>query len=242
MKILKAIMKNLTILNLFLILLISYLAYFNVLPLLGQEIKISTPSIIKTKIEYPVITTETQTPMSSNFILIAEQNLFHPERKIPEKKEDMQLPKPEFVLYGTLITDTISIAYMEDLKAPHNTAGRGKRQKALQKGAIYSGFALSEIHHDRVVMVRGDERIEVRISDYQHKKPRATETAADSITSKVKTDDLATPIPDKSVTIEPQRSVRKTTITNPNTQSEDVDQRELRRLERETLRQRIIQR
>ncbi len=175
-------------------------------------------------------------PAIPDYMLIAEQNLFHPERRIPEKKEEKQLPKPEFVLYGTLITDDTGIAYMEDLKAPYNTAGRGNRQKAIQKGSIFSGFSLSEIHHDKVVMLRGDERIDVKITEQKNKKPRI---AALPATGDVKSEALeqpevrnatqqpsrgraevrtSTPRPDRIRETEQQRSDRRNLRRNPNPQ------------------------
>lgn len=152
--------------------------YFAILPLVDMNINIALPISKETETDNPASVQQPQLPSLTDYMSIAEQNLFHPERKIPEKKEEKQLPKPEFVLYGTLISDTTSIAYMEDMKAPYNTAGRGKRQKAIQKGASLSGFVLSEIYHDKVVMVRGDERIEVSVLDQQNKKLRGTDTVA----------------------------------------------------------------
>ncbi len=90
------------------------------------------------------------------------------------------------------MTDDVSIAYMQDLKAPLNTTGRGTRQKAIQKGTIFSGFTLSEVHHDKVVMLRGEERIEIKVTEQQNKKERSSIVTPS--TSTVKTE-----IPDSEV-------------------------------------------
>ncbi|MEW6571245.1 MAG: hypothetical protein AB1390_08760 [Nitrospirota bacterium] len=109
----------------------------------------------------------------TDYSAISENNLFHPERKIPvEKKEEQPLPKPEFVLYGTLITDYLSLAYIEDLKMPLTTPGRGKRQTVLRKGDIMSGFTLAEIDTDKVVMVRGEEKMMLYLHDPTKTKTR----------------------------------------------------------------------
>lgn len=176
MQTLRYLLRNISVLNIILLLSVLLLSYSTVLPLLDMNIQLALPSLKKTETGDIALISQTQTPMLADYMLISEQNLFHPERKISEKKEEKQLPKPEFVLYGTLITDDTSIAYMEDMKAPHNTAGRGKRQKAIQKGTIFSGFTLSEIYHDKVVMVRAEEKIEVRILDQQNKKARGAGT------------------------------------------------------------------
>lgn len=115
----------------------------------------------------------------ADYMVVAEQNPFHPERKIPvEKKAEKPLTKPEFVLYGTLITDDISITYMEDLKAPVSTPGRGKRQSPLRIGQSLSGFTLKEIEPEKVVMVRGEERMTVYLNDPNTQKKRETVVAA----------------------------------------------------------------
>jgi hypothetical protein len=117
-----------------------------------------------------------QPPPAAEHIVISERNLFHPERKIPvETKEAQPAAKPEFVLYGTLITDTEAIAYMEDRKAAYGTPGRGKRQQKVMLGKALSNYTLSEIYHDSVLMVKGDDRIEVRISDTRKARSRTAQ-------------------------------------------------------------------
>lgn len=117
---------------------------------------------------------ETTQPVTLNafdYAVIAEQNLFHPERKIPvEKKDAKPLPKPEFVLYGVLITEDTSLVYMEDKKAPRSTPGRGKRLNVLRINDTLSGFALKEIKPDSIIMVRGNETITVLLSESRSKQ------------------------------------------------------------------------
>lgn len=105
-----------------------------------------------------------------DFAMVTEQNLFHPERRIPLGKE---LPRPDLVLYGTLITGTTSIAYVEDRKAPYSTPGRGKRQVALKKGSLVSGYVLKEVYPERIVLVKGDDQIVVSLSDDPNKRQPA---------------------------------------------------------------------
>jgi hypothetical protein len=116
-------------------------------------------------------------PSMSDYMVIAEQNLFHPERKIPaEKKEAQQLPKPELILYGTFISDGMSIAYVEDKKNPKTSPGRGKRQTVMKKGDAVSGFVLKEIEVDRIMLSRGEETMVVHLN--QGDKPRMSEVPA----------------------------------------------------------------
>lgn len=234
---LRYIFKNITILNILLFLTILSLANFIVLPLVDINLQYSLPTLKKTKKENTEVTTQPETPVISDYMLIAEQNLFHPERKIPEKTEEKQLPKPEFVLYGTLITDDSSIAYMEDMKAPYNTTGRGKRQKALQKGAVFSGFTLTEIHHDNVVMVKGEEKIDVKITDQQYKKARGSEITAPVAGVK------SSPPPSPEVKNGGEQSSKSRAVvkSSPAATTDKQKQKEEKKSERETRRSRAIQ-
>jgi type II secretory pathway component PulC len=161
---LKRIMRNISVLNMLLLTAVIALAAYVLPPLLDVNVSYTLPvpkKITKEKEEKPAAA---QAPSAMEYAVVAEQNVFHPDRKIPsEKKEEKPLPKPEFVLYGTLITNDTSLAFMEDLKAPYTTAGRGKRQRTLRLGATLSGFTLSHIYEDKVVMARGEDKIEVKV-------------------------------------------------------------------------------
>ena len=171
---LKYTLRNINLLNIILIAVIILLANYTILPLLNINIKYTLPAGKKITIDKDGPPAESHIQSPSDYIIIAEENPFHPERKIPvDRKDEQPLPKPEFVLYGTLITDNLRLAYIEDFKAPRSTIGRGKRQLALHQGNTLSGFTLSEIYHDRVLMVRGDEKIEVNITDSAHAKLRS---------------------------------------------------------------------
>ncbi|MBM4146317.1 MAG: hypothetical protein FJ240_08605 [Nitrospira sp.] len=133
--------------------------------------KYTLPSITKSIFSETESLDEPHPPSSSDYIVVSENNLFHPERKIPpEKKEEVPLPKPEFILFGTLITSETSLAYIEDLKVPRNTAGRGKRQTTLKKGDMMSGFILKEVQADKIVMVRGEEKMVVPVHNPNRSK------------------------------------------------------------------------
>ena len=173
--------KNITVLNVLLLIAIISMANYSLLPFFNTQIKYVLPS------EKPPAETaegkqaEFSPPSPSDYTIISEENLFHPERKIPpEKKAEVvvELPKPDFILYGTMVSDDLSIAFLEDLKAPRNTPGRGKRQVALKKGDSFSGFTLKEIEQEKIVMLRGEETIIVSVIDSQKPKTRAIVTPA----------------------------------------------------------------
>jgi hypothetical protein len=170
---LKLLLRNINLLNIILIAFVILVAGYVVLPMLNIKVKFipSIPNKMSTiKEEIPP---EGQTQSPSDFLIIAEQNLFHPERIIPPgQQEEQPLQKPDFVLYGTLIADNISVAYMEDKKSPRTTPGRGKRQTALKKGDTLSGYTLKEIDPEQVTMVRGEDTLIVKVIDPNVKKDR----------------------------------------------------------------------
>jgi hypothetical protein len=171
----KTIIRNINLLNIILITSIIILANYIVLPMFNMNMKYTLPAgkkIVGDDDEKPA---ESHIPSLTDYTMIAEDNLFHPERKIPvEKKDEQPLPKPEFVLYGTMITDGTRLAYLSDRKAPLTTPGRGERQSVLHEGKTLSGYTLREILSDKVIMVRGEDKIEVNVIDSSKKRTQVT--------------------------------------------------------------------
>jgi hypothetical protein len=162
----KRLIRNINMLNIVFLIGALFFALYIFFPALHITSGFTLPAVEKSAVEKEKPGREIRIPSIVEYAKITEENLFHPERKIPvEKKTDQQqaLLKPEFVLYGILITDDLRLAYIEDLKAPRNSPGRGKRQTALKKGDTLSGFTLKEIEADQIVMVRGEESIAVKI-------------------------------------------------------------------------------
>ena len=171
MRFLKYVLKSINLLNLLLIAVVASLAAYVLLPLLSMKVSYKPPVVKETPVAQEVKPAPVQSPPLSDYMVVAEQNVFHPERKIPpEAKEEKALPKPEIFLYGTLLTDGMRIAYIEDKKSPQSSPGRGKRQTVVKQGDILSGFLLKSVEADRIVLVRGEEQIIVFLNDAQ--KPR----------------------------------------------------------------------
>ena len=118
------------------------------------------------------------------------------------------LPKPDFVLYGTMISGDTNLAFMEDTKAPQGTPGRGKRQRVLKVGQILSGFTLKELSDDRVIMARGEERLTVYLIDPQKPKERVVTAPASSTVDQGNKSGAQVPPPQKVDTKGPNK--RKT--------------------------------
>lgn len=162
----KAAIRHINVINLLLLVGIYISVNSYLLPALGEKTAFPqpAPNIGPPPQAVPAVALF-QPPPSAEYLIVSDQNVFHPERKIPAETKDTQLAAmPEFLLYGTLITDTTAIAFMEDRKAPRSSPGRGKRQQSLMLGKSLSGYTLAEVHHERVLMVRGEDRIEVKIA------------------------------------------------------------------------------
>jgi len=172
---LKSLLKHINLLNIVLLICSLILAQHVLFPLLNFQMQFTLPSA---KIQHFSNNQESKPPVIHfatlmDYAIVSEENLFHPDRKIPvAKKEEPSLPKPDFILYGILLSDTVNIAYLEDKNAPRNTPGRGKRQTSLKKGDALSGFTLKEVDIDKIVMARGEEKMTVYVRDPQKPKSR----------------------------------------------------------------------
>ena len=163
MAIINNLLKQVNLLNCILVVVIIATVGLLLIPMLTS--KITMPSTAPAAVE-PIKSASgppAVMPPFQDYAIVTEKNLFHPGRILPPLKKVEEVPRPEFVLYGTLVTDFLRIAYMTDNKQPRNTPGRGKRQTAVKVGETMSGYALMEVLPDRVVMARGDDRIEVLI-------------------------------------------------------------------------------
>ncbi len=184
----RSILKQVTLLNCILLAGIAAFAFFVLVPILTVEVKVPLPAgTPPAKTAAPKEASgPAAIPSPQDYSVVTEKNLFHPERTLTAaKKEEATVPKPDFVLYGTLISENVRIAYMSDRKAPRTSPGRGKRQTALKTGESMSGYTLKEVLPDRVIMVRGDDRIEVRVIAPGGKKERGNGTAQPGVPSPV---------------------------------------------------------
>lgn len=173
MRYLKYFFKSINLLNVVLIAALAFMVWYSVLPLLKKmRTEMTMPAGKQASIGEEEKQTAAQVPPLSDFIMITEQNLFHPDRMMLAQK--VAVPPPEIVLYGVLITDTLSVAFIEDIKAARSTPGRGKRQTQLKKGDTVSGYVLRDVEPDRITLVKGDDKIVVLLDDKNKKKGAKT--------------------------------------------------------------------
>jgi len=170
--ILEGILKQVNPLNIILLVAALLIALFLVLPLFSIGIQLPVAAFSAGEQPESEPEAERVVPPLQEYAVVSEQNLFHSKRKLPPKKTEEVVQRPEFVLYGTLIIDNLRFAYLSDDKAPRTTPGRGKRQTGVKLGQSMSGYVLKEVHPDRVVMVRGDDRMELKVIAPGGKKGR----------------------------------------------------------------------
>jgi hypothetical protein len=177
--IVKFLLGNVSTLNIILLIITVFFIFYVLLPRYRPDI-LSVSPVVKKPMTQEKSDVKPRMLSLSDFTIIGDKNLFHPERKIPveikSEGKPLPMPEPEYVLHGTLVSDAVSIAYLEDAKEPRSTRGRGNRQITLHKGETLSGFTLKEVYTDRVIMVRGNETIIVSISD-SHKKVKTGQIA-----------------------------------------------------------------
>jgi len=171
---LRYLFKNVTVLNVLLIISLFFIASYSFLNFSKISIQYSPQAHKKALPDAEGTISERQLPSPADYIIVSEQNILHPERRIPPEKKDEPppLPKPDVVLYGTMISDGISLAYLEDLKAPRNSPGRGKRQLTMREGDILSGFVINKIETDKIRVTRGQEEMVVSINAHKEAKTR----------------------------------------------------------------------
>ena len=161
--------------NIMLAVVLVFLVNYTALPFLKMNARFTLPGVKR-----PVVVKasadekgEEKSPSPSDYMVIAEHNLFHPDRIIPVPKvEAPPLPQPDFVLYGTLKTDSLQIAYMDDKKTK-GPQDKDKRQTILRLGESMSGFILKEVEKDQVVMQRGEQEIVVSLNEMKRREATA---------------------------------------------------------------------
>jgi hypothetical protein len=180
MILMRYVLRSLNVFNGLLLIAIAAVVYFAVIPVLNPAAQMTLPPGQDPSAPSGKKAELFRNLAAGDYALISDQNLFHPERKIPpEKPSEKAVPRPEVFLYGTLITSEGSFAFVEDRKAPSPAGGRDKRQRTLQKGASLAGYLLGEIEADRIVLVKGDERVVVMLNDRE--KRRAGEASASPV-------------------------------------------------------------
>lgn len=174
MKILSSFLKSASVLNLAMAFMAAVLAFFLLQSYFGGMDAINLPGVKTVAPARDFKSLQGELPSYPDYADMSEKNIFHPERKILKGDEAVQ-QRPEILLYGTLVTDEIRLAYLEDKHTPLSTPGRGKRQMVVKQGGTVSGYFVKEVNNNNIVLVRGADRIIVSV--YDERKRRGAEGA-----------------------------------------------------------------
>lgn len=126
-------------------------------------------------------------PDKASFNAISKKDLFRPSRSaspvvgktMPKTGLD-RYPK----LFATIIQGSNSLAIMQDPAT--------KKTKSYRINDVIVGFNISEILEDRVVLTRGDEKVEIKLRDDKGVKSPRTNTL---IRKTIRTNNTSRPAP-----------------------------------------------
>jgi hypothetical protein len=171
MRIIRYLARSINPLNILLFLVMVSVAVCIILPLMKMNAGYSLPRAKPRTVEMAEKPPEKSgNILPSDYTVIGEMNLFHPERRIPVDKKAEEIPKPELILYGTMVQDSVQYAVIEDKKNPKTTPGRGNRQTIVKKGEVIGGFVLTEIMADRIALTKGEEKMTVLLAGVGKRK------------------------------------------------------------------------
>ncbi|MGV8080649.1 MAG: hypothetical protein AB2L22_11425 [Syntrophales bacterium] len=158
-------LRSINVLNMLLLTAVAGMLFLTIQSFSHPQIVPVTPDKKEALAESLIELDEYQAPSMPDYLIIGEQNVFHPQRIIPVENKMEAVPRPEIVLYGTTITSDTAFAYIEDKKNPHSSTGRGKRQKVVKIGDSIGGFVMKRITEDMIQLTRGEEAIIVFLQD-----------------------------------------------------------------------------
>jgi type II secretory pathway component PulC len=163
MRFLRNLIQNANLLNVLLAIIVLTFAAEIIISVIRMRHLYAVPRIKERTPAPAVQPVDVPQKMPSDYAVIGDTNVFHPDRTIPVDKK-AEVPRPEIVLFGTLV-DTDRLAFIEDKKNPVTTPGRGNRQRVVRKGEVVSGYTVTDIMNDRITLARGDDRITFMLSD-----------------------------------------------------------------------------
>jgi hypothetical protein len=201
MRTIRYLVRSINPLNILLLIILVAAAIGILFPLMKANARYTLPQVKPKQVE------ETEKPqekigniLPSDYTIIGELNLFHPERRVPVDKKAEEIPKPELILYGTMVQDNVQYAFIEDKKSPKTTPGRGNRQTTIKKGDVIGGFVVSEIGTDRITLTKGDEKMTVLLTNADK---RNASTAPTSTQRPIQTTPSGAPVPGSPFTPAP---------------------------------------
>ncbi len=145
--------------NLFLLIIIALLGY-GFLKVLANPLNIPFEAAQQIQADKRDTTARRQVNLNeSNYLTIVEKDLFRPSRTDTKTDTGTLTSRPSELLklFGTIIMNNERIAILEDPST--------KKSKPYHINDSLSGFVITDIQKDKIVVLRGDEKIEVKLRD-----------------------------------------------------------------------------
>ncbi len=119
--------------------------------------------------------------------VIVKKDLFRPSRSAPPSEDASKVPssKESPVLFGTVITADQKSAILEDRST--------KTRKLYHINDSVAGFIISDIQEEKVILLRGDETIEVKLRDMKDIKPVVKKRPSRALRRRPKRDTIRKP-------------------------------------------------
>jgi len=118
--------------------------------------------------------------LQESFMVIAEKNIFHPERKefsLPSLEQAKPGARPPIQLYGIMITEDLQTASVAQSGKP---LPKGEREiKTLKIGERIGEYTLTKILPDRVTFETAGDSFEILLYDPKSPKKRAVAKTPD---------------------------------------------------------------
>ncbi len=154
--------------------------------------------------------------------LIAEKNIFSPERKDfpnPSSQHVNTRVRPQIILYGVTIAGDVQLA---TVVSPGRPLKKGEREAmSLKAGERIGDYKLASILPDRVILEGGEDKFEVLISDPKKPKQRDEIRTAVSPAAVVSSQPIQSPaVQERPVTVPPKEAVQET--RQPSVRMSDV--------------------
>jgi len=130
MKVLRLIPLNVTLLNVFLAVALVLAGIGIICTAMRVSNRLNLPGIVPKETVMPEKPAEEiAVPLPTDYAVVSEMNLFHPQRVIPidAKKE---LPKPELFLCGIIMSGNERVAFVEDKKNPATSPAGEKDRRS----------------------------------------------------------------------------------------------------------------
>jgi len=146
------------------------------------------------------------------YLLVAEKNIFNPERKefpviMADHEAKKPIVRPQIVLYGVTITESYQAASIVNAGSP---LAKGERElRTFKVGDRIGEYKLAKILPDRITMEASEDSFEVLLYDSKAPKKRThvkTESKPAAITS---TSPSAPRTPAEAAATPPKEEVKK---------------------------------